>query len=67
MFSGFWQDQFQVFVGGLRGTYGGKVSTFRHVIQVHQLELQQKQQYWDEALLVKYCMSLLIYVMICFW
>ena len=46
------QKQFTVFVVGLRKTYKEKVQTFRHVIDVHQVELSQKQQYWDNALKV---------------
>ena len=41
-----------MFVVGLRKTYKEKVQTFRHVIDVHQVELCQKQQYWDNALKV---------------
>ncbi|KAI0243233.1 hypothetical protein LSAT2_022049 [Lamellibrachia satsuma] len=44
------QKQFTVFVVGLRKTYKEKVHTFRHVIDVHRVELNQKQQYWDNAL-----------------
>lgn len=46
------QRQFNLFVLNLRQQYGSKVKTFRQVIEVHRLELQQKQQYWDEALAV---------------
>ena len=44
------QSQFNNFVLTLRGGYSNKVETFRQVIEVHRLELAQKQQYWDEAL-----------------
>ena len=46
------QAQFNMFVISLREQYGTKVKTFRQVIEVHRLELQQKDQYWDEALIV---------------
>ncbi len=36
------------------GGVGNKVKTFRQVIEVHRLELNQKQQYWDEALVVSW-------------
>jgi hypothetical protein len=32
--------------------YGHKVKTFRQVIEVHRMELQHKEDYWDEALQV---------------
>ena len=43
-----------MFVLSLRGQYSNKVKTFRQVIEVHRLELNQKQQYWDEALVVSW-------------
>ena len=46
------QNQFTVFVMGLRHTYREKVMTFRRVIDVHRIEVTQKQQYWDNALMV---------------
>ena len=46
------QKQFTVFVMGLRHTYREKVMTFRRVIDVHRIEVTQKQQYWDNALMV---------------
>ena len=36
------------------GGVGNKVKTFRQVIEVHRLELNQKQQYWDEALVLSW-------------
>ena len=47
------QRQFNVFVVNLRQQYGVKVKTFRHVIELHRNELQQKQTHWDEALSVR--------------
>ena len=46
------QAQFNAFVLGLRFQYGNKVKTFRQVIEVHRIELNRKQDYWDEALAV---------------
>ncbi|XP_013381307.1 nuclear mitotic apparatus protein 1 [Lingula anatina] len=44
------QGQFNLFVLNLRHQYAEKVSTFRHVINVHREELSQKQLYWDSML-----------------
>ncbi len=59
------QAQYNVFVFNLRDQYSKKVYTFRQVIEVHRIELQQKEQYWDEALAVSthifqtdYCTSM---------
>lgn len=37
----------------LRQQYSGKVATFRQVIEVHRLELQRKEAYWNETLKVR--------------
>ncbi|PVD19886.1 hypothetical protein C0Q70_20379 [Pomacea canaliculata] len=44
------QHQFNGFVMMLRQQYSGKVATFRQVIEVHRLELQRKEAYWNETL-----------------
>ena len=53
-YSNVFQAQFNAFVLSLRAQYSNKVKTFRQVIELHRLELNQKQQYWDEALVVSY-------------
>lgn len=48
------QEQFNVFILGLRQQYGSKVNTFKQVIEVHRKELMIKEKYWDDAIKVKY-------------
>ncbi|KAK2146115.1 hypothetical protein LSH36_631g02036 [Paralvinella palmiformis] len=44
------QTHFNMFVVTLQQKYVQKVRTFRQVIEVHRIELNNKQQYWDEML-----------------
>ncbi|XP_064607876.1 myosin-10-like [Liolophura sinensis] len=44
------QSQFNTFILLLRTEYTGKVNTFRQVIEAHRLELQQKEDYWNQTL-----------------
>ena len=49
----FFQDQFNVFVLGLRTQYKDKVVTFRQVIEVHRKELDSHKSYWEQTLMVR--------------
>ncbi|CAD5122523.1 DgyrCDS10943 [Dimorphilus gyrociliatus] len=44
------QSHFNVFVLNLRQQYKSKVHTFQQIIEIHRIELKQKEQYWDEML-----------------
>ncbi|XP_052100281.1 putative protein tag-278 isoform X1 [Mytilus californianus] len=44
------QSQFNTYVFFLRDQYSNKVKTFKQVIDVHRMDLQNKEQYWNEML-----------------
>ncbi|XP_060074621.1 myosin-1B-like [Ylistrum balloti] len=44
------QSQFNIFVFALRDQYSNKVQTFKQVIDVHRVDLQNKEAYWNEML-----------------
>ena len=44
------QSQFNTYVFFLRDQYSTKVKTFKQVIDVHRLDLQSKEEYWNEML-----------------
>lgn len=44
------QSQFNTYVFFLRDQYSNKVKTFKQVIDVHRLDLQSKEEYWNEML-----------------
>ncbi|XP_033749240.1 myosin-9-like [Pecten maximus] len=44
------QSQFNIFVFTLRQQYSNKVHTFKQVIDIHRVDLQQKEAYWNEML-----------------
>ncbi|OWF39036.1 myosin-1B-like [Mizuhopecten yessoensis] len=44
------QSQFNLFVFALRTQYSGKVQTFKQVIDIHRVDLRQKEDYWNEML-----------------
>jgi hypothetical protein len=46
------QSQFNTYVFFLRDQYSTKVKTFKQVIDVHRLDLQSKEEYWNEMLQV---------------
>ncbi|XP_077988822.1 uncharacterized protein LOC144443263 isoform X2 [Glandiceps talaboti] len=44
------QGQFNMFVISLRENYSSKVKTFKQVIEIHRVEFDRHQKYWDETL-----------------
>lgn len=49
----FFQAQFNAYVIKLRGEYSTKVATIRHVLEAHQTDFKQKQQFYEEAIKVR--------------
>ena len=46
------QAQFNSYVIKLRGEYSTKVATFRHVLESHQSDFKQKQDFYEKAIKV---------------